>query len=1072
MARKPVVKRSDVEEAVARALKAGVKMSLPTVDFGDPKRPRTCLEVDFPILPVNQVAAIEGNSGKPIYQMSKWWARRRSSVFRSMLIAAATRAPEDPALAAKMVWDAYYGNHQARGSFAHLKVADIFMGGGTTVVEAARLGMQVFGVDLNPVAWLVVKNELADVTKAEVDALLTEVEAEVRPQISPYYAIDCPRGHRGRWRRADGSALPEGAIPLKLGVEERRGLKYEGAEIIYVFWAKHGPCQTVGCGHRTPLFSNPVMAVKTLTVKTWPAHRCPSCRKQYDVEERAARMAPGVPLVVAESEKKFAVLDPKEGVRCPHCQEVEAVPGLGKGARKKVDLSLLVHPSWLKGQGPRDQSGRVVGGSATDDPQSTASWLEARAESCRLLEVRGELPPEVTCPQTRRKVRTDAAGGSIPKKSTFACGECGRAQDVLTAIKATGKTGPTAPYAVQGHCPECDEQGQPYGGRFFAPVNAPGPFTASLHEWDRRKEGDLAEFWPRSEVPYGFMTGMANGDIRTGHGFTHWWTMFNPRQLLVHAQLLRSIEHSGSHSTGVRDFVLGAFQQYLRNQCMFAFWNPQRDSLEPMFANNNYHPKSTLIENGIFGALGRGNWLSCTEGLPESIDWQMEPWDLASVAGLQDSRFKSSGEIQGKSVKVRCEDPPQVMHASVVAGSATDLAQTPAAAFDLVITDPPFGGLLHYAELADFFYVWLRLVLRNRYAEAFGPEYTPKTLEVVANSARHPEDPDAVYRELLTQCWREAHRILKPGGLLAFTFHHSEDAPWIDVLVSLFDAGFYLEATYPIRSDETKGEGEFGAKKVEYDIIHVCRKREAAPTTMSWGRMRREIRDEVERLQSLLSNHAKAGLPLADLQLIKCGKALEFYSRHYGQVMLGPGRPLEVKEAVMGILQVIDEEQLKPQELAPSGAEPLTRQLLRIFNGTLEIPRDQLQKYLRGTGIPPGELASRGWCREEKRVFRLVAPSEFTEEWVGRHRRNLTGDYEQAMFLIGACYEDSGLNAADTLKNPNFQPHVALLDLLDWHAKRGATSEMRQAATRARTLYSSWQRSHRDQGKQLELLGA
>ncbi len=51
---------------------------------------------------------------------------------------------------------------------------------------------------------------------------------------------------------------------------------------------------------------------------------------------------------------------------------------------------------------------------------------------------------------------------------------------------------------------------------------------------------------------------------------------------------------------------------------------------------------------------------------------------------------------------------------------------------------------------------------------------------------------------------QEAHRILKPGGLLVFTFHHGEDAPWVSVLESLFQAGFYLEATYPIRSDETK----------------------------------------------------------------------------------------------------------------------------------------------------------------------------------------------------------------------------------------------------------------------------
>ena len=48
-------------------------------DFNDPDRPMTCLEVDFPIAQINALSQLEGNAGKPIYQMSKWWARRRSS---------------------------------------------------------------------------------------------------------------------------------------------------------------------------------------------------------------------------------------------------------------------------------------------------------------------------------------------------------------------------------------------------------------------------------------------------------------------------------------------------------------------------------------------------------------------------------------------------------------------------------------------------------------------------------------------------------------------------------------------------------------------------------------------------------------------------------------------------------------------------------------------------------------------------------------------------------------------------------------------------------------------------------
>src|ERR1700685_1276744 len=140
-------KKELLAQEVAKAVGAGKPVALETVDFGDPNRPKTCLEVDFPILPVNQVAIIEGNAGKPIYQMSKWWARRRSSVFRSLLLAASMKAPEDTSQAAKAVWDVYYANHQKLGSLSHLRVADIFMGGGTTIVEGSRLGMQMFGND-------------------------------------------------------------------------------------------------------------------------------------------------------------------------------------------------------------------------------------------------------------------------------------------------------------------------------------------------------------------------------------------------------------------------------------------------------------------------------------------------------------------------------------------------------------------------------------------------------------------------------------------------------------------------------------------------------------------------------------------------------------------------------------------------------------------------------------------------------------------------------------------------------------------------------------------------------------
>jgi hypothetical protein len=476
-----------------------------------------------------------------------------------------------------------------------------------------------------------------------------------------------------------------------------------------------------------------------------------------------------------------------------------------------------------------------------------------------------------------------------------------------------------------------------------------------------------------------------------------------------------------------------------------------------MFSNNNFHPKMNYVENSVFSGLGRGDFASCADKAFEALSWATDPWEIACIDGAQHSeKVKTLDPLMPNSVVERCL-------------SSTDLGDVLTQSFDLVITDPPFGGLLHYSELADFFHVWLRLPLKEWYPDTFSQEYSPKALEAVSNSAREPDSPDAFYQRLLTQCYSEAHRILKPGGLLAFTFHHSEDEPWVAVLESLFDAGFYLEATYPIRSDETKGDGEFGSKTIEYDIIHVCRKRTEEPKPVSWSRMRREVLADVRQLQGMLENHARSGLPAADLQVIRRGKALEYFSRHYGKVYVDEGRPILVKDALVGINQLIDEDANKTAEPPPVIAEPISRQFLRIFDGKTELARDQIQKLLRGSGIAPDEFESRGWCIEDKKVFRFVDPLTFARDWQGKHRRRLTADLDQALVMIGACYDGSGINASDTLKNENFKAHPALKSLLEWLSKRGSGQPMRNAASRAHSIYNGWAENHREAVKQLSL---
>jgi len=1057
-----------LQEAVAETVGAGRELHLESVDFSDPNRPKTCLEVDFPILPINHVAAIEGNAGKPIYQMSKWWARRRSSVFRSMLIAAATKAPDDPAEAAKTVWDAYYGNHQKNEAFRKLKVADIFMGGGTTIVEGSRLGMEMYGNDLNPVAWLVVKNELAQVDPDEVQALLDEIEAEVKPQIMPFYACDCPRGCKGKWTyKPTGEVMGEEFDPLSLTPDQRPEYEYEGPEVIYTFWAKHGPCQATECNHRTPIMTTPVIAVKTLTVKAWADRACKSCGEHFDIEQKEARMAPAAMLVVAETEKPYAIMDEAGRYSCPHCGEEHrdqkaATDGqsasLGKAKNKKIEFTLLIHPDWLKGAHGQAEDGSRFGGSVTDDAASTAAWNQERARTLKHIEVRGKLPEQIEVPDTSVEMLTGKKGGTVPGKSKFKCQAptCGRENDLLEAVENFGRSAPFTQYAIQGFCPECKEAKQPYGGRFFS-IPDDSRFDAASVEWESRRDGDLSPYWTRAAIPIGGEIGPH--DVN-GHHYSHWHILFNRRQLLVLASLLRSIVSRIASNKSASEFILGAFQQYIRNQNMFCFWDREYDKLVPMMSNNNFHPKSNVVENGVFSDLGRGNWKTSEATVLSGLEWAKTPWDIVVVESLKEQAPELASSITTKSFKVYPKDSLQnrIDGDRLSCESSTNLSAYADSSFDLVITDPPFGGILQYAELSDLFYVWLHLALNGEYPDLYSLEQTPKALEAVSNKFRHGDTADVFYSKLLTDCWREAWRILRPSGLLAFTFHHSEDEPWVAVLKSLFDAGFILEATYPIRSDETKGDGAFGSQKIEFDIIHVCRKRLQDPEPISWARLRRQIMRDVRQLQEIIEQHQEEGLGEADLQVIRRGKALEYFSRHYGKVYIEKGREDEftVKDALVGINQLLDDESDTTSEAPPVLAEPYTRQFLRLFADRSTLERDQMQKYLRGTGVSPSEFLDRGWCSETKKIFTITDPLEWAQQWKGKHRKGMSRDFDQTYFLIGACYDDSGIKVSDTLNSGSFVPHPAIVDLLSWFGKHGSDSDMRAAAKRAKQIYSTW----------------
>ncbi len=182
---------------------------------------------------------------------------------------------------------------------------------------------------------------------------------------------------------------------------------------------------------------------------------------------------------------------------------------------------------------------------------------------------------------------------------------------------------------------------------------------------------------------------------------------------------------------------------------------------------------------------------------------------------------------------------------------------------------------------------------------------------------------------------------------------------------------------------------------------------------------------------------------------------------------------MSVRDAVLGIKTIIDDDSDPHREPPPANAYPDTRQFLRMFDGGSILKRDQMQKYLRGSGTAPEDYVKRGWCSEDKtsKTFITTLPLALARSWKGKPREKMNSDYDQALYLIGACFDTSGINVRETLNNPNFRPHPALAGLLEWHSKRGATSDIRHAAQHALTIFQKWLETHTEQKQQLGFFG-
>ena len=362
-----------------------------------------------------------------------------------------------------------------------------------------------------------------------------------------------------------------------------------------------------------------------------------------------------------------------------------------------------------------------------------------------------------------------------------------------------------------------------------------------------------------------------------GYGMTHWHQLFTERQLTaltVFSDLLSEVRNqiakdgaSGKYTDAVCTYLSLAIGRATDANSSFARWHNSRETIEGVFSRQaipmlwdfpEANPFSTSIQN----------WIAHVEWIAKVIENLPMP--------------TNGGEVYQA-------DATTTIHA----------ADNP-----LIVMDPPYYDNIQYAELSDFFYVWLRPLLRDTYPNLFAGMTTPRDEEVVA--APRFEKPTQHFEKLLSKALVRMRQYCsdKFPSSIFYAYKQQEDGQngktstgWETMLVAVINAGFQVVATWPLRTERITGlKGDKNA--LASSIVLVCRSRsgDAPPITRTelLQELKKEIPAALERLTRI------ANIRPVDLAQAAIGPGMEIYSR-YSKVTRISGETVPIREVLMHI---------------------------------------------------------------------------------------------------------------------------------------------------------------------------
>lgn len=457
-----------------------------------------------------------------------------------------------------------------------------------------------------------------------------------------------------------------------------------------------------------------------------------------------------------------------------------------------------------------------------------------------------------------------------PGRYDFSSVRCGNGHTI-------GQTGPvvrSVPTCPNGHTTTLLRalNGNPPAYAMYAKMvvdNVGNKSYEPITGWDRALysecENLLTKLAHTAVLPIGRLAPGNNTNQALNWNFTRWGQFFNSRQLYslsLIATAIRDLPDSAE-----REALCALFSGVLEFNNLFAsFKGEGTGAVRHMFSHHILKPERTPLEAHPWGtphSSGSFSTMLKTRILRAS-DYKNEPTDLVLQQGTV-QRITGLSKSMAADIAENWESFSAASKSAYIATRNAAHTDLPEASVDLIVTDPPYMDNVHYAELADFFHSWLRAM-------------TPFASYPTDESTRRPgevqnADPDQ-FGKAIGAVWSECHRVLKPGGILAFTFHQARAAGWVHVIESLRAAGFCVTAVQPVKGEMTTSIVKSAAREPSnLDSIVVCRRIIDGATTVH-----RCLTDALHSSRRVLSELATAGVEIgaADIRSVIRGSLLAY----------------------------------------------------------------------------------------------------------------------------------------------------------------------------------------------------